>query len=126
MSDNTLHTPEPDGPSQAAGRVLENLAELEPELKGAVILNPAGDTIASTGSGSAWGPAAIELLAAVDAARETEIDNAHLATDLAEIFVVREGELVLIAVTARFVLASLTSFDMRMALRDVYKETRHA
>lgn len=121
MADNTDQTPGPGTVSQAevAERVLENLAELEPELKAAAILGVDGQTVASDGPGPSWSEAARELLASVDLVRERPVDSAHLATETAEIFVVREGGLSLIAVTGRFVLASLTSFDMRMALRDV-------
>ncbi|MGB0121246.1 MAG: hypothetical protein WBP55_09875, partial [Solirubrobacterales bacterium] len=59
-------------------------------------------------------------------AQERPVDSAHLATDEAEIFVVREKGLVLVAVTARFVLASLTGFDLRMALRDLSKGAENA
>jgi hypothetical protein len=128
VADNTDQTPGPGTVSQAevAERVLENLAELEPELKAATILDADGSGIASTGSGPAWAEAAKELLTSVDSIRERPVDSAHLATETAEIFVVREGDLSLIAVTGRFVLASLTSFDMRMALRDVASGAKHA
>lgn len=126
VADNTFDTPEPNASSQAASRVLENLAELEPELKGAAIVDGSGRTIATTGSAGQWGGKLEELLAAVDEVRERDVDSAHLATDLAEIFVVREAGLTLVAVTARFVLASLTSFDMRMALRDAAKGAESA
>ncbi|MGK2954556.1 MAG: hypothetical protein ACSLFI_02640 [Solirubrobacterales bacterium] len=128
MADNTDQTPGPGTVSQAkvAERVLENLAELEPELKSAAILGPDGETVASTGSAPSWPTAANELLEAVDSVRERPVDSAHLATESAEIFVVRESGLSLVAVTGRFVLASLTSFDMRMALRDVAAGAKHA
>jgi len=119
VADNVEQTPGSNDPVQAAGRVLENLTELEPELRAAAIIDDDGRTIASSGSALTWGGAGLELLASLDAVRDREVDSAHLATETAEIFMVREGGLSLIAVTGRFVLASLTSFDMRMALRDV-------
>ncbi|MGK2931489.1 MAG: hypothetical protein ACSLFD_01725 [Solirubrobacterales bacterium] len=128
MADNTEQTPEPGTVSQAeiAERVLDNLAELEPELRAAAILGPGGESLASTRTGADWLGAANELLASVDAVRERPVDSAHLATETAEVFVVRQDGLSLIAVTGRFVLASLTSFDMRMALRDVSAGAGHA
>lgn len=130
MADNTEQTPEPGTVSQSAvaERVLENLAELEPELKAAAILDAGGKAVASTGTGVgiAWFDAAGDLLDSVDSVRERPVDSAHLATETAEIFVVRESGFSLVAVTGRFVLASLTSFDMRMALRDVFKGESHA
>lgn len=123
VADTSNENPGANDPGQSALRALENLSELEPGLKAAAVVDNEGRTVASTGTaagaGSAWSGAALELLASVDEAGESDFDSAHLATDEAEIFVVREGELALIAVTERFVLASLTSFDMRMALRDL-------
>jgi len=109
-----------------ARRVLENLAELEPELKAAAVIDADGEAVASTGKAANWNRTAVELVNALDAARELPIDSAHLATEEAEIFVVREGGLALVAVTGRFVLASLTSFDLRMALRDLDTGVDHA
>lgn len=128
MADNTEQTPEPGAVSQAdiAERVLDNLAELEPELRAAAILGADGRVLASTRSGVDWLAAAKEVLESVDSVRERPVDSAHLATETAEIFVVRQDGLSLIAVTGRFVLASLTSFDMRMALRDVKVGVDHA
>ena len=128
MADNTEQTPEPGTVSQAdiAERVLDNLAELEPELRAAAILDADGGALASTRTGADWLAAANEVLASVDSVRERPVDSAHLATETAEIFVVRHENLSLVAVTGRFVLASLTSFDMRMALRDVYTGAANA
>ncbi len=129
MADNTRQPPSPGESSQpetplgtAAGRVLENLAELEPELRAAAIIGPRGDTLASSGQEPRWSAGAVRLVEKLDAAEGREIDSAHLATETAEIFVVREGGFVLVAVTGRFVLASLTSFDIRMALRDLGRQ----
>lgn len=133
MADTSSETTRPNGPDQnrqALERVLGNLSELEPELKAAAILGPGRQVLASVsvepGSQRAWSVAAAELLDALEAVREREVDSAHLATDAAEIFVVRQGDLALVAVTDRFVLASLTSFDMRMALRDAASGAKNA
>ena len=67
----------------------------------------------------AWGEAARELLAAADAAQAEPAAYAHVATEDGEVFCVREGELVGVAVTERFVLASLMVFDLRSVLRDL-------
>lgn len=128
MADNTEQTPGPGAVSQTeiAERVLDNLAELEPELRAAAILDADGRALASTRTGADWLAAANDLLNSVDSARERPVDSAHLATETAEIFIVRHESLSLVAVTERFVLASLTSFDLRMALRDVIAGTAHA
>lgn len=133
VAENTNQPPDPVEPAQgtkglagSAERVLENLAELEPELRAAAIIGSDGATVASSGAEPEWSARAGDLLAALDKAKDREIDSAHLATETAEIFVVREDGLALVAVTGRFVLASLTSFDIRMALRDLAREAEHA
>ncbi|MGA7434205.1 MAG: hypothetical protein WBW44_01150 [Solirubrobacterales bacterium] len=110
----------------SARRVLENLTELEPDLKAAAVIGDDGKTVASTGKDPNWSQVAAQLVGALDAAQARPVDSAHLATDDAEIFAVRENGLVLVAVTARFVLASLTGFDLRMALRDLSKGAESA
>jgi len=105
---------------RAAGRVLENLAELEPELINAGIFDLNRDAVAVSSKSAAWLKEAVELLDALEAASgEERFDSAHVASENGEVFVVSEAGLSLVAVTGRFVLASLTSYDMRMALRDV-------
>ncbi|MBN8867952.1 MAG: hypothetical protein J0H98_10400 [Solirubrobacterales bacterium] len=104
----------------AADRVLDNLAELEPELVGAAIFGPEGERIAVKADSERWPSVAAELLAALEAGSgDEDLDSAHVARADGEVFVVKESGLSLVAVTGRFVLASLTSYDMRMALRDL-------
>jgi hypothetical protein len=104
--------------TEAAARVLENLAELEPELVNAGIFD--GDRAVAVSSGSAtWEKEAVGLLNALEAGSgEEKMDSAHVAALDGEVFVVSESGLSLVAVTGRFVLASLTAYDIRMALRD--------
>jgi hypothetical protein len=104
---------------ERARTVLETLSGLEAELKGAAIFSSGGEILACTVDRPGWGSAALELLEALRAAAEGDLDSSHVATEEGEVFVVTEGDLALVAVTARFVLASLTTFDMRMALRDL-------
>ncbi len=105
---------------EAALRVLENLGELEPELISAGIFDRDGKPVAVTSDSKAWPVSAAGLLDALEAGSgEEKLDSAHIASSEGEVFVVRESDLSLVAVTGRFVLASLTSYDMRMALRDV-------
>lgn len=122
MADETPKTGAMTGDSltDSAERVLENLAELEPELVSAGIFGPDRIPIALTGGSEGWSKTAAQLLDALDAASGDEvIDSAQVASTDGEVFVVIESGLSLVAVTGRFVLASLTSYDMRMALRDV-------
>jgi hypothetical protein len=99
------------------------LAGLEPELEAAVLLSDDGSVLASTPGQNGWGGAAAALLAELEEAGKGDIDSAHITTEAAEVFIVRESGIALVAVTARFVLASLTSFDVRMSLRSVVAGT---
>ena len=108
---------------------LSRLIELEPEIRAAAILDGAGNVVEclarADGSGRhgsdrhEFGPAALELVGAVDEAGGKPFDSCHIASQEAEVFAVREGDLSLVALTERFVLASLMAFDMRMTLRDL-------
>lgn len=90
--------------------------ELSPEMRGGAILE-SGRVLAASGDEGSWGRAAGALLEA--AGSDGEAEQVHVATEAGEVFARREGELVAIAVTERFVLASLMSFDMRATLRDL-------
>ena len=74
---------------------------------------------ASSGDPEAWGTAAADLLAAADSAGSEPAAHAHVATADGEVFGVRETGLAAVAVTERFVLASLVVFDLRTALREL-------
>lgn len=107
---------------ESARRVLENLAELEPELRGAAIFDGIGAArrlLAVRDGDPRWAEAAGELADAAEAAAVDEFDSAHVALDGGEAFVVVEAGMTLVATTGRFVLASLTGYDMRMSLRDL-------
>ncbi len=125
----------PDGPTGPAhpadlsGRaraVLDTLAGLEPELRAAAVLSESGEMLASTLEDESWKRSAVEFADALAAAGTGELDSSHVATEQAEVFLVREAGFSLVAVTARFVLASLTSFDIRMSLRDLSTEVQDA
>ena len=73
--------------------------------------------LAASGDPVAWGGAGRELLAAADGAGRQRAAWAHVATADGEVFCVREGRHVAVAVTDRFVLSSLMIFDLRAALR---------
>ena len=91
--------------------------ELSPEMRGGAIL-AGGTVLAASGEAGEWGDAAGALLAATDAGGDGA-EQVHVATEAGEVFAVREGDLVAVAVTERFVLASLMAFDMRSVLRDL-------
>jgi hypothetical protein len=102
---------------QLAAHSLDHLMELSPEMRGGAILE-AGAVLAATGDEAGWADPAAALLAAADADGESA-EQIHVATEAGEVFVLREGNLTAVAVTERFVLASLMAFDMRATLRDL-------
>ena len=91
--------------------------ELSPEMRGGAILE-GREVLAATGDEAEWGDSAAALLAAADADGGSA-EQVHVATEAGEVFVLREGNLTAVAVTERFVLASLMAFDMRATLRDL-------
>ena len=113
-------TPPVDAPALTdAGAAVAYLEELSPEMRGCAILAENGEALAASGDLELWGEAGRELVAAADEAGGEPIANAHVATGDGEAFCVREGDLVAVAVTERFTLASLMLFDMRIALRQL-------
>ncbi len=126
----TPHGPDgsarPHDPAGAARSVLDTLAGLEPELRAAAVVSAEGEVLASTTEDDGFGRSAAEFADAVAAAGPGELDSSHVATERAEVFMVTDSGYSLVAVTARFVLASLTSFDIRMSLRDLASEVGDA
>ncbi len=100
-------------------QAVSYLEEISPEMRGCAILAADGEVLASTGDVQAWRETAAELLAAVDSAGGEPGAHAHIATGDGEVFCVRQDGLVAVAVTERFVLASLMLFDLRAVLRDL-------
>jgi hypothetical protein len=107
------------GVTDAAEGALAYLRELTPDLRGAAIIGPEGRALAATGSIDRWSEAAAAFLDAADDAGDRRADHVHVATGEGEVFAVRDGDHAAVAVTERFVLASLTVFDMRTVLRDL-------
>lgn len=105
--------------AEEASRALAYLDEITPQLRGAVIVTATGDALAATGDPESWADAAAELLEAADGAGPEPATQAHVATEDGEVFALRHEDLGIVAVTERFVLASLMLFDMRAVLRDV-------
>jgi hypothetical protein len=103
----------------AADRAVSHLEEISPQLRGCALLSATGEVLAASGDPDSWGEAARELFVAADAAQSEPAAYTHIATGDGEVFCVREGELAAVAVTDRFVLASLMIFDLRSVLRDL-------
>jgi hypothetical protein len=89
--------------------------ELSPEMRGGAILSGV-EVLAASGGDDGWGEAAAALLGA---AGDESAEQVHVATEAGEVFALRESGLTAVAVTERFVLASLMAFDMRATLRDL-------
>jgi hypothetical protein len=102
---------------ELAAYSLDHLMELSPEMRGGAILE-GREVLAATGDEAEWGDSAAALLAAADADGGSA-EQVHVATEAGEVFALREGNLTAVAVTERFVLASLMAFDMRATLRDL-------
>jgi len=86
-------------------------------MRGCAIFAEGGQMLAASGDRDGWEDAGRELIAAADSAGRESVAQAHVATGDGEAFCVREGGMIAVAVTERFVLASLMMFDMRNALR---------
>jgi hypothetical protein len=102
---------------ESALHSLDRLMELSPEMRGGAIL-ASGEVLAARGAEDGWGEGAVELLRAADTGNGPAY-QIHVATEAGEVFALRQDDLVAVAVTERFVLASLMAFDMRATLRDL-------
>jgi hypothetical protein len=99
-----------------AAQSLARLMELSPEMRGGAIL-ASGEVIAASGEGD-WGEVTAAMLAAADSGGEPA-EQVHIATEAGEVFALRDAKLTAVAVTERYVLASLMAFDMRSVLHDL-------
>jgi hypothetical protein len=108
-------------PSAAeAERAVELMAEMNRDLRGCAIVGPGNKPLAASGEPSLWAEATGRLLGAARATREGDPPvHVHVGTEEGEAFVVRGGELTMVAVTERFTLTSLVLSDMRSLLRDL-------
>jgi predicted regulator of Ras-like GTPase activity (Roadblock/LC7/MglB family) len=104
--------------AEAAEQALAYLAEMSPDVRGGAILTVGGEVLAASGDGD-WAPGASALIDAADRRGEEPAEQIHIATEQGEVFLLRQGGLVAVTVTDRFVLASVMSFDMRAVLRDL-------
>lgn len=102
----------------SAAQALAYLAEMSPDMRGGAILDAGGRVLASSPEADWAGPAR-ELFEAADGAGPEAAEGVHVATEEGEVFGLRHEGLTAIAVTDRFVLASLMAFDMRAVLRDL-------
>ena len=103
-----------------AKRAVALMEEMSAGLRGCAIVGPGGRPLAASGEPGLWAEAAGRLLGAAGATRAGEPPvHVHVGTEDGEAFVVRRGELTMVAVTDRFTLTSLVLSDMRTLLRDL-------
>ena len=119
MPDGEMSETISDGPAGA----LAYLIEMSPDLRGGAILDSKGGVVAASGDPDSWRESAIALLDVSDGAGGEPVEQAHIATEQGEVFVVRHAGLTAVAVTERFALASLMFFDMRSILRELASES---
>jgi hypothetical protein len=100
-----------------AEAALARLQGFSAAIRGAAIVDDAGEVLAATGPAERWAGPARELLAAADSAAGEPVLQAHVGTEDGEAFAVRQDGLAAVAVAERFVLASLMTSDLRAALR---------
>jgi hypothetical protein len=95
--------------------------ELSPEMRGGAILE-SGKVLAASNDEDGWAEATADLFSAADRGGGPA-EQVHVATEAGEVFALREAKLTAVAVTERFVLASLMAFDVRATLRELAAET---
>lgn len=106
-----------DGAEAAAKRFME----LSAEFRGCAIFLP-DELLAASGDAKSWLEAGQSILGAADRVAGARATHAHVATEDGEAFVLRAGDVAMVAVTDRFTLASLVFADMRAALREAGRE----
>ena len=105
--------------AEAAQRAVEFLVEISPDLRGAAILAADGSVLAASNDSGRWGEDAAALFDVADEAGPGPVEQVHIGTEQGEVFGIRHADLLAVAVTDRFALASLILFDLRALLRDL-------
>ena len=108
--------------SESAERALALLGEMSAEMRAGAILGTGGEVLASDGPPDAWAERVSAVLEQADAADGDPAEHIHIATEAGELFLTRRNGVTVVAITERFVLASLMSFDMRAVLTDLAAE----
>jgi predicted regulator of Ras-like GTPase activity (Roadblock/LC7/MglB family) len=103
----------------AAEGALAYLAEMSLDLRGAAILEADGTVLAASDHPERWREDVAALFEVADRAGGEPVEQIHIGTEQGEVFALRHAGLAAVAVTERFVLASLTFFDLRALLRDL-------
>lgn len=105
--------------SSAVTEMVERLHELAPGIRAIAVLH--GDELVAASSEGAWRERSLRLweladAEPVDAGAASQI---HVGVEEGEVFGLRDGELRVVAITNRLVLASLVFWDMRAIVRGI-------
>lgn len=103
-----------------AERALASLARACAEMRSCALVVAGGELLAASVPGE-WEQLVGELWAAADAAAGDgpAVAQLHVATESGEVLALRCGGVTAVALTDRFVLASLMFCDLRAALREL-------
>jgi predicted regulator of Ras-like GTPase activity (Roadblock/LC7/MglB family) len=109
-----------------AAQALADLTEISSQIESAVLANTGGTVLASTFADSSRGErvarAAGELLAEARTAGREGLVQLEAATSEGSIFIVRDGEHLVAAVTGRQPTVGLVFYDLKTCLRLLDKE----
>ena len=108
--------------AKSAERALALLGEMSADMRAGAILGADGKVLASDGPADDWAERVGAVLEQADGAAGEFAEHIHIATEAGELFLTRREGLTVAAITERFVLASLMSFDMRSVLSDLAAE----
>ena len=109
--------------AESAERALSLLGEMSADMRAGAILASDGEVLASDGPADVWAERVGAFLEQADTAADDPAEHIHIATEAGELFLTRaESGLTAVAITERFVLASLMSFDMRAVLSALAEE----
>ena len=109
--------------AESAERALSLLGEMSADMRAGAILGADGEVLASDGPADTWAQRVGAVLEEADAAAGDPAEHIHVATEAGELFLTRSRGLTAVAITERFALASLMSFDMRSVLADLAAES---
>ena len=109
--------------TESAERALALLGEMSADMRAGAILRADGEVLASDGPAGDWAERVGALLDQADEAAGDPAEHIHVATEAGELFLTRRDGLTVAAITERFVLASLMSFDMRSVITDLAAES---
>ena len=108
-----------------ANQALTELAELSSQVERAVVLDATGSVLAATGDeGDALAQFALELLAAAGELHPSAGDVTRAEVELAEggLFVLREGDRTIAALTGPNPTSGLVAYDLRTCLQGIDEE----